>query len=431
KDSFRRILEAGGSSKQQQKSRGSLLLSGVHNRRKTINASEPAFKPRKVKKADGKYRDRAAERRVGEGNDYAEVEAVLEDFEKRLENNSAVYDQRKYLGGDSDHSILVKGLDIALLEQNKAKASRSTVDDDSLEQAFIEAASEPTVPKKRTREDILLVIKEKKKGLKSSAPADDGALDAAKKQGKFKPIGFKPIAEDKPKKKKAKTDGVDGERKKKKRKVERSEVDKAVEESSLAPAQPSNADSDPKASSSKLQPPEDDMPDDFDIFADAGEYEGLDLGDEDEEDGVVARKRDDPELEEGEESAPQPRQWFADDEPPVPSSTSKLPLPPVPEKSPPRPVDEEEEGEVEQMRLVPLASSALPSIKDLLAMDEAANSSKKWKKKKDKKKGKGDGDDDADADAAPKKKMSAEVKAERDYKRLKSYTDKKGEGSAS
>ncbi|KAF7356518.1 hypothetical protein MVEN_00985300 [Mycena venus] len=380
------------------------------DRRKTIDASEPAFKPRKVKKSDGKYRDRAAERRVGEGNDYAQVEAVLEDFEKRLGNTSATDEQRKYLGGDSDHSILVKGLDIALLEQNKAKASLSTVDDDSLEQAFMEAASEPTVPKKRTREDIIRELKEKK-GIKSSAPANDDALEAAKKQGKFKPIGFKPIggAENKPKKKKVKTDGVDGERKKKKRKVDaveqKGETDKADE-----PAPSSKVtESDPKASSSKLPPPEDDVPDDFDIFADAGEYRGLDLEDEeDEDDGAAARRVENPELKDGEESAPPPKEM----------------------KPTPGPVDEEEEGEVEQppMRLVPLASSALPSIKDLLAMDEAANSSNKWKKKKDKKKGgKGDADDD---DAAPKKKMTAEVKAERDYKRLKSYTDKKGGASA-
>ncbi|KAJ7334236.1 hypothetical protein DFH08DRAFT_1083646 [Mycena albidolilacea] len=439
-DSFRRMLETGSGStkKQPQKSRGSLLVSGGTAggaARKTIGASEPAFKPRKVKKADGKYRDRAAERRVGEGNDYAEVEAVLEDFEKRVGDNSATDEQRRYLGGDSDHSILVKGLDVALLEQNKAKASRSTVDDDSLEQAFMEAASEPTVPKKRTREDIIRELKEKK-GVKSSAPVNDGALDAAKKQGKFKPIGFKPIggAEDKPKKKKAKADGADGERKKKKRKVEAAaSTEQNGEADSRMPAPPSDApEADPQApSSSKLLLPEDDTPEDFDIFADAGEYQGLDLGDEDEEDGAATTgKPDNPAPEDGiEESAPPPRKWFDEDEPDPAPSTSKLPLPAALEKSPPRPVDEDEEGEVEQMRLVPLASSALPSIKDLLAMDEAVNSSNKWKKKKDKKKaGKGDADDE---DAAPKKKMTAEVKAERDYKRLKSYTDKKGEASAS
>ncbi|KAJ7116085.1 hypothetical protein C8R44DRAFT_709640 [Mycena epipterygia] len=442
-DSFRRLLESGsGNSKPSQRSRGSLLVPGstAASARKTVSASEPAFKPRKVKKSEGKYRDRAAERRVGEGNDYAQVEAVLEDFEKRLGDNDATDEQRKYLGGDSDHSILVKGLDIALLEQNKAKESLSTVDDDSLEQAFMAAASEPTVPKKRTREDMIRELKEKR-GIKSDTPptteskSNNDALEAAKKQGKFKPIGFKPIggADDKPKKKKVKGDGADGERKKKKRKVDaagdKGETTKAGDDdaSSMPPPPPPAADSGRKASSSTPVLPEDDVPEDFDIFAGAGEYEGIDLGDEDEEDEPgTAGKPDNPELEDGEEVAA-PGKWFEEDEPDPQPSSSRLPLPPVNAKHSPRALDDDEEGELEQpTRLVPLASSALPSIKDLLAMDKAANSSEKRKKRKDKKKGKDDGDEDE----APKQKMTAEVKAERDYKRLKSYTDKKAGGSA-
>jgi hypothetical protein len=46
--------------------------------RKAVDASQPAFKPRNVKKVqDSKYRDRAAERRVGDGNDYAHVRPML------------------------------------------------------------------------------------------------------------------------------------------------------------------------------------------------------------------------------------------------------------------------------------------------------------------------------------------------------------------
>jgi IK cytokine len=51
--------------------------------RKAISASEPAFKPRKVKKASEAYRDRAEERRLGKEGDYAQVEAILEEFEKK------------------------------------------------------------------------------------------------------------------------------------------------------------------------------------------------------------------------------------------------------------------------------------------------------------------------------------------------------------
>ena len=55
--------------------------------RKAISASEPAFKPRKVKKASEAYRDRAEERRLGKEGDFAQVEAILEDFEKKNVDN--------------------------------------------------------------------------------------------------------------------------------------------------------------------------------------------------------------------------------------------------------------------------------------------------------------------------------------------------------
>jgi hypothetical protein len=55
--------------------------------RKSISASQPAFKPRKVKKASESYRDRAEERRLGKEGDYAQVEAILEEFEKRNADN--------------------------------------------------------------------------------------------------------------------------------------------------------------------------------------------------------------------------------------------------------------------------------------------------------------------------------------------------------
>jgi IK cytokine len=62
-------------------------LTRVTLHRKVISASEPAFKPRKVKKASESYRDRAEERRAGKEGDYAPVEAILEEFEKRNADN--------------------------------------------------------------------------------------------------------------------------------------------------------------------------------------------------------------------------------------------------------------------------------------------------------------------------------------------------------
>ncbi|KAJ6485102.1 hypothetical protein C8R47DRAFT_1196993 [Mycena vitilis] len=359
--SFRRILESGsGSSSSRQpkaqrvrgssRSRQCRSFVACDNRRKTVDASEPAFKPRKVKKSEGKYRDRAADRRVGEGNDYAQVEAVLEDFGKRLgeqrgtsfyRRNSQVTDeQRKYLGGDSSHSILVKGLDVALLEQNKAKASLSTVDDDSLEQAFKEAVAETTVPKKRNREDMIRELKEKR-GITSSTPTPDAALEAVKKQGK---------------KKNVKADGTDGERKKKKRRVEAVEPKGDDDRKAMpSPPLPSNgAQSAPTASPSIPLPLEDDAPDDFDILAGAGEYEGIDLGDEEEEEeDKETGKHDNRDLEVGEEAELAPRKWFEEHEPEPLPSTSKLllPLPSATSKPPSHPVDEglDEDGEAHNL----------------------------------------------------------------------------------
>lgn len=58
--------------------RGSLLVAataGKSKKAKTIDASQPAFKPRQLKKgAKGEtYRNRAEERRIGAPNDYAQV----------------------------------------------------------------------------------------------------------------------------------------------------------------------------------------------------------------------------------------------------------------------------------------------------------------------------------------------------------------------
>ncbi|KIM44703.1 hypothetical protein M413DRAFT_442660, partial [Hebeloma cylindrosporum] len=412
---------------------------------KVVDASQPAFKPRNVKKVqDSKYRDRAAERRVGDGNDYAHVEALLEDFEKRNAGNDdkdKVEAQRKYLGGDSEHSILVKGLDFALLEQNKAKVTISAEDVDALDQAFLQSSSsqhEPAVPKKRTREDIIRELKEQRAGKSSSDSSASKtseelrSLEEAKQRGKFKPIGFKPIGSSaENKRKKPKTDNLEKEEKRKKRKAN-------GDESTVDKAKPSTTNSIPTPASGTrpkepLNPvvPEEPMDHDFDIFADAGEYEGIDIGDDDEEEGNLTTRplRDD--IEEGEEASTSsmPRRWISDDEPaPTPTSKNVLPLASMSKehtRSSHREaiseVDEDMDSDEQPMRLAPLASSVLPSIKDLLAMDKAASSYDKKKIRKDKKSRGGGGDAD---DNEPKKK-SLEEKVDRDYKRLKTYTDKK------
>ncbi|THV02469.1 hypothetical protein K435DRAFT_716906 [Dendrothele bispora CBS 962.96] len=462
-DSFRRLLssDSGSSTSSAPRSRpavvskqarGSLFKNDQSGSNKTPRpGDEASFKPRKIRRLDDRYRDRAAERRTGQGNDYAEVESVLEDFERRTENEDkeVVDEQRRYLGGDSEHTVLVKGLDIALLEANKAKAAQSTEEDDSLENAYIQAASGPasavvptsssstSVPKKRTREDIIRELKGKRASAvdtKEAAATQDTVID----KGRFKPIGFKPIgapAEKEKKKKKVKGD-ADGERKKKKRKVDSDGVQEAAIQPpgkedekgkalSPAPSKPEEAPSKPQLEPQKkvkLGPPED--VEDMDIFAGAGDYEGVDMGDEDEDDD----ERDNKILEDSRQDVTElpvtPGNWFKTDVPePAGEPSEPIPKPALDSKLAQRSeqsgyVEDGEASDDEQpMRLVPLSGSALPSIKDFLAIDEAAEAADKKRKRKEKRKG-------IKSDDSVQKQLSAEAKANRDYQRLQSYTSK-------
>lgn len=428
------------------------------------------------KTTDSQYRDRASERRTGEGNDYAQVclcsslakPVRTDDFVQGRSRSRRVREtncgkrryscgtlsaliiyspvlfdsveveaQRRYLGGDSDHSILVKGLDHALLEQNRARAANSTEDDDMLEQTFQSTSIESNKPKKRTREDLIRELKEKRahggsggeRAVPLGATAEEEArlLEVAKKQGKFKPIGFKPIggaSEEKGKKKKTKGEGKDGERKKKKRKVE-ADGDK-VKGEMLPPSGTASKVDQLVPSTSKVVEPEPAPPEDFDIFADVGDYEELDDGDDDDDDGVHEQGKlggspRSPKLEDGEEpssSATEARRWIASDEPDrIPHKAEPDTSTRGPGRSPPHrmePEDDESEDEERPTRLIPLASSVLPSIKEFLAMEQAAGGGKgkgKGKKRKEKTKEGGQGDDE------DSKKKTAEAKAERDYKR--------------
>ncbi|KAG6888665.1 hypothetical protein C0995_006783 [Termitomyces sp. Mi166 len=431
---------------------------------KALDASQPAFKPRKVKKnaIEGQYRDRAAERREGLGGDYAQVEAVLEDFEKRSagQDKSTLEAQRHYLGGDATHTILVKGLDMALLEQNRARAAMGAdalADDESLEKAFAESQAQP---KKRTREDLIRELKAKRAGQspettiteeqeegkkeKTKEKEEARVLEEAKRAGKFRPIGFTPIGGEK-KKKKAKDGEVEGEkRKKKKRRVDdagtaegtsktpASAAAQAPEKTPVPVAECSKATTPPPQPSPVSAPEIEALPEDFDIFAGAGDYEGIQLDSDSEgEDKSQHPSIRDHEPEHDLGSAPN-RKWIdtgspepePEPEPSKPellksvlvsSSTTAAAPPPRTETG-----EGEDGGDEERlMRLVPLASSSLPSIKDFLAADEAASGSRKWRKRKG-----GGGERKGDAKEGGKKDNPS-AKVERDYKRLKSYTDKK------
>lgn len=330
---------------------------------------------------------------------------------------------------------------MALLEQNKARALLdSTEDDDTLERAYLEAS----IPKKRTRADIINELKQKRSqpepvDEEADKPKDDAkVLEDAKRQGKFKPIGFKPIGasnEKEKKKKKVKSaNGTtkDGEgRKTKKRKVE------VVEERTLgegtagttSTGQPTLV---PATSGSKTTLETgletDPLQDDLDIFAGVGDYDGIDLGDDDEEDDAMEsethtklRGASPPPLTSGSGG------WFVSEEgeveeahPPNPIRDSKPQThSPSPEREgqgvrnvdmkdgKTREFDEEEDQQ--QIRLQPLTSSAVPSIRDILAMDEAAEAADKRRKRKEKKKAGGGGGGGSG--------KSMEEKVNRDYQR--------------
>jgi IK cytokine len=352
----------------------------------------------------------------------------------------------------------VKGLDFALLEQNKARSLNSADDDESLEKAFLATSkgAPSTVPKKRTREGIIRELKEKRgskptedSSMSKTAEQESRLLEEVKQKGKFKPIGFKPIGDGdiKKKKKKVETERKDGERKKKKRKVEDASkdvngtaVDASGKGSMLPPPVPSKAlETLPPAVSEP-----DSLDEDFNIFADVGEYEGIGLESDDDDNPKKSSDVDTPQ----EAEVPNiHRQWIGTNDPEStpsvnpPESLQKDPTEPSTSHSLPPEGEEEEE---QPTRLVPLASSALPSIKEFLAMEKAAGSYGKRKKGKDKKKSGGMNEDGA---GEKSKKLNAEAKAERDYKRsvtfslfsaltsdtqsrLKSYTDKKADASA-
>ncbi|KAI6096961.1 RED-like protein N-terminal region-domain-containing protein [Pisolithus croceorrhizus] len=411
-DAFRQLLHRSSTTPKQP----SPTPAGRPNKKATsAKPSEPAFKPRKVKKADQKYRDRASERREGISNDYAEVEAILEDFEKRAtrEGKDVIEEQRKYLGGDSQHTILVKGLDVSLLEQNKARVAASTEEDDVLEQAFVEATSQVTEPvtrsKKRTREEIIRELKAKRQNGQTEQPLPGPsvktmeeerlALEAAKQSGKFRPIGFKPIGqEEKPKKRRIKND-KNGE--KKRRKVDKDPKQTGQEPDAGEEPHPLTLDKPPSAEERREllrepqpEPQPEPLDEDFDIFVGAGDYQGIPDDDEDDGGRDGATHSADLPLKPPEEPShptqPVKGGWFDDAErehTPLPTMHVSAPKSP-PEK---KVVEEEQEG-----RLKALESSALPSIRDFLAMQEAAEKAEKRRARKEKKKKKKKGGDDDD-----------------------------------
>ena len=300
--------------------------------------------------------------------------------------------------------MLVKGLDFALLEQNKAKvaAISNVEDDEALEQAFFgtdggtstDVVEATPQPKKKSRQDLVRELKEKRG---QDKPAEDKAADAAgieeaKMAGKFKPIGFKPIGGDSERKRRKK-EREGGEKKKKKRRVGEVKDKPAEGSSSTQPvASPVPAALPEKGKHTAPEP--DPLDPDFDIFAGVEEYAGEIEDDEDEDNRPVAEGSLEPQpvLDQSR------RGWF--EEPKSPTPPPKEPTPP-PVEQPSETKDEDMEEEPAPVRLAPLGSSM--SVRDILAIDDAATKEEKRKARKEKKK--------------KKAELNTEGKVNRDYQK--------------
>jgi RED-like protein N-terminal region len=131
--------DAGSASGSEDEADGDELSKAAKNKKKALEALEAAkkVKPKGVWRKgkfiaaedleEGRYRDRAQERRTGDNPDYdGEIEKMVEvDAEKS-----------KYLGGDLKHTHLVRGLDYALLLKVKEETRRKKEEDRTAREAL-------------------------------------------------------------------------------------------------------------------------------------------------------------------------------------------------------------------------------------------------------------------------------------------------------
>ncbi|SCV70373.1 BQ2448_1767 [Microbotryum intermedium] len=379
------------------------------------------------------YRDRAAERRTGARGDFADAEKLLEDFKARVGDGDDVTkdeleEKMKYLGGDAEHTVLVKGLDMALLERMKAQQAASAdhiLEDveDELDLVLAGKAKKAEEKKKRTRDDLIAELKASKGGIKAGGAAGGERVT----DPRFKPVGFKPIGQ---------SSEIESKKKKKKKKVKPTTVEAGASADATAST---NA----PESSKPLPIPQPtidvEADDDFDIFGDAGEYKGLDTDSDDDDDdkgdkGTATKKdssseqivaplghvaavkmsyfNDDEDEDDdvGRSTAPNSVTNLADSKPTAKRTDSNG----IVEEG-----EEEEEGE-RSMRLQPLSKSAIPNVKELLAMDAAAEKEEKRKERKQHYQMKA-----ADKKEAALKAMTPQQRAEHEHQVMMTYLEKK------
>ncbi|WAQ99485.1 RED-like protein [Mya arenaria] len=108
-----------------------------------------------------KYRDRARERRDGQHSEHdqadtisttADYRAVAPDaksVENLAERRKQVIQESKYLGGDMEHTHLVKGLDYALLEKVRAEITTKEREEEQQMEDMVDSVNPPSKEEKK------------------------------------------------------------------------------------------------------------------------------------------------------------------------------------------------------------------------------------------------------------------------------------------
>ncbi|GAA5922725.1 hypothetical protein JCM3775_006112 [Rhodotorula graminis] len=425
---------------------------------------------RKPKKGpDGElYRDRAKERRLGKEGDFAQAEKMLEDLKSRETYSE---EQLQYLGGDAHHSVLVKGLDHALLARKKHEAALEAdaeLDDveDALDEAFDAQPAAPSLPatgearggssgapagKGKSRNELLAELKAMRGGAEGGAAVVDEA-------GKGQPGRFKPIGADRKGKGKEGAAGpgagwksvggaggdAGGEKKRRKKKKVAPGGDDSAATASAAPPGPAVPPPPPPQPAAPPPPPLDDFDDDADIFGDVGEYGGLgDDSDSDDEAGAAPRLPPPapPVAAAGTAaSTSAKRKYFDDDDADdldlstAPSAVADLAAKQAAADAAAALAGDEggasdgdgegaHSGDDESLRkptrLQGLSSSKGPSARDLLEMDKEAEAEDKRKAKKAKRREKAD---------ERERTMTDADRSNRDFQEMDAYLKRKAGG---
>lgn len=134
----------------------------LRKKRKSFYAKLKKEEELRSKELAERYRDRARERRDGSNKDYevtTEVTSTTADYravapdakrgEDYAERRKQVIQESKYLGGDMEHTHLVKGLDYALLEKVKAEITNKETEE------TVETVAKPKQEKEEDIEDMI------------------------------------------------------------------------------------------------------------------------------------------------------------------------------------------------------------------------------------------------------------------------------------